>query len=85
MAPHSILYSGPPAVVSDIVANQLIIACAIGRFFSLRGIGLPGVTQEIFEILGRAALPLGNLALSDALKPEVIRGHTRPVAISSIV
>ncbi len=65
--------------------NPLIIGCAIGWFLSLSGIGLPGVMENIFEILGRAALPFGLLAVGAALKPGKIRGHAAPVAISSVV
>jgi hypothetical protein len=69
----------------EVVGNPLIIGCAVGWFLSLSGIGLPGITKDILEIVGRAALPFGLLAVGAALKPEVIRGHIRPIAISSIV
>ncbi|MCP4690682.1 MAG: AEC family transporter, partial [Desulfobacterales bacterium] len=69
----------------EVVGNPLIVGCAIGWFLSLSGIGLPGVMEDIFEILGRAALPLGLLAVGAALKPGKIRGHAMPVAISSLV
>ena len=35
--------------------------------------------------MGRAALPLGLLAVGAALKPEAVRGHLKPIAISSLV
>jgi len=71
--------------IREVVGNPLIIACALGWFLSLSGFGLPGITADILEIIGRAALPFGLLAVGAALKPEVIRGHVRPIAISSIV
>ena len=48
--------------------NPLIIACSIGWFLSLSGIGLPGMTEDILEIIGQAALPFGLLAVGAALK-----------------
>lgn len=71
--------------VRGIVANPLIIACAIGWILSLSDIGLPGVTENILEILGRAALPFGLLAVGAALKPEMVRGHVAAVSVASIV
>lgn len=71
--------------VREVVGNPLIIGCVLGWFLSLSGIGLPGIAEDTLEIVGRAALPIGLLAVGAALKPEVIRGHIRPVSISSMV
>ena len=71
--------------IREVAGNPLIIGCAIGWILSLSGIGLPGITEDILEIIGRAALPFGLLAVGAALKPEMIRGHMKPIAISSIV
>jgi len=78
-------FKGLASFVREVVGNPLIIGCAIGWFLSLSGFGLPGVTEDILEIIGRAALPFGLLAVGAALKPEVIRGHLKPIAISSAV
>ena len=69
----------------NVIGNPLIISCAIGWALSQSGIGLPGITGNILEIVGRAALPLGLLAVGAALKPEAVRGHLKPIAISSLV
>jgi predicted permease len=76
---------GLAAFMREIVANPLIIACAIGWFLSLSGFGLPGVTEDVLDILGRAALPLGLLAVGGALKPGLVRGHVKSIVISSTV
>ena len=78
-------FKGVTPFLGAIVSNPLIIGCAIGWFLSLSGIGLPGITENILEIIGRAALPFGLLAVGAALKPEAIRGHVSAIAISSIV
>lgn len=72
-------------VIRDVIGNPLIIACAIGWFLSLSGIGVPGITEDILEIIGRAALPFGLLAVGAALKPEALRGHIGPILVSSVV
>lgn len=69
----------------EAAGNPLIIGCAAGWFLSLSGIGLPSLAGDILEIIGRAALPFGLLAVGAALKPEAVRGHARPIFFSSIV
>ena len=71
--------------IREIFGNPLIIACTIGWFLSLSGIGLPYVFDDILEIVGRAALPFGLLAVGAALKPAGIREHMGPIVYSSMV
>lgn len=71
--------------LKEVVGNPLIIGCTIGWFLSLSSIGIPELVGDVLEIIGRAALPLGLLAVGAALKPEMIRGHVVPIAISSVV
>ncbi len=68
-----------------IIANPLIVACALGWLLALSGLGLPGVSADILEIIGRAALPLGLLAVGAALRPELLRGHLEPAAAASVI
>ncbi len=76
---------GAKAFISNVWGNPLIIACALGWLLNLTGFGLPGITEDILEIAGRAALPLGLLAVGGALRPESIHGHIEPIAVSSVV
>jgi predicted permease len=69
----------------EVGGNPLVLGCTIGWFLSLSGIGLPGITEDILEIVGRAALPLGLLAVGAALKPGAVPAHAGSIAISSIV
>ncbi len=78
-------FRGIVAFGREIFGNPLIIACAAGWFLSLSGLGLPGITEDIFEIVSRAALPFGLLAVGAALKPKLVRGHAGPLATSSFV
>jgi len=71
--------------IKQIFYNPLILGCIAGWTLSLSGIGLPGVSADIAEILGRAALPIGLLAVGAALKPELIHGHRLAILLSSFV
>ena len=71
-------------VVRGLIGNPLILACLAGIGLNLSGIGLPWGSAAILEILARAALPLGLLAVGAGLRVE---GLTRPgllVATSSL-
>lgn len=76
---------GMTPYIREVAANPLVLGCAVGWFLSLSGIGLPGITADILEIVGRAALPFGLLAVGAALKPEAVRGHAGSIAVSSLV
>ncbi|NNJ90749.1 MAG: AEC family transporter, partial [Gammaproteobacteria bacterium] len=47
--------------------------------------GLPGFSEKIFEIIGRAALPLGLLAVGAALRLDMIKGHSGAIVKASLV
>jgi len=76
--------SGMKAISREIFTNPLIIGCLVGTALSLSSVGLPGVAEDILEIVGRAALPFGLLAVGAALKPEKIRGHLKAVFVASV-
>lgn len=78
-------FKGLVPFVRAIIANPLIISCAVGWFLSLSDIGMPVIIGDILEIVGRAALPFGLLAVGAALKPEMVRGHVKAISISSLV
>ena len=78
-------FEGAASFVREIVGNPLILACALGWLLSISGVGLTGIAEDILEIIGRAALPFGLLAVGAALKPESIRGHVGPIAVSSVL
>jgi hypothetical protein len=75
--------SSGKAFVKQILLNPLILACVVGWFLSLSGIGLPGVSADVLEILGRAALPIGLMAVGAALKPRLIKGHFKDIISAS--
>lgn len=60
-------------VVRGLIANPLILACLTGIGLNLSGIGLPWGSAAVLEILARAALPLGLLAVGAGLRLDGLR------------
>jgi predicted permease len=54
-------------VIGPVVRNPLILACVAGFLMNVSGLGLPPVIGPVLEVLGRAALPLGLLAVGAGL------------------
>ena len=67
-------------VPGQIARNPLIAACALGIVLNLTGLGLPPVIGPLLEILGRAALPLGLLAVGANLDFAAALAGGRAVA-----
>ncbi len=62
-------------VLRGLLTNPLILGCLIGIGLNVSSIGLPWGSAAVLEILARAALPLGLLAVGAGLRLE---GLTRP-------
>jgi malonate transporter len=73
------------SVARHVAFNPLILACAAGIALNLSGIGLPGWSDPLLEILARPALPLGLLAIGAGLSFAGFRLVVWPVLCSSIV
>ncbi len=52
-----------------LIKNPLILACAAGIALNVSGIGLPGPLDPTLDILGKAALTIGLIAIGAGLKP----------------
>ncbi len=64
--------------VRELVGNPLILSTAAGLAFSLIGLSLPGVLDQTLELLARASLPLGLIAVGAGLRLDALdhaRGH----------
>jgi malonate transporter and related proteins len=62
----------------EIVGNPLILATAGGVAFSLAGFALPDLVDDTLELLARASLPLGLIAVGAGLRFDALnhaRGH----------
>lgn len=67
-----------------IVRNPLVLACAIGIAINLSTWKLPGMVTGVLDILGRAALPMGLLAVGAGLNLKALRRSGIPVALSCV-
>lgn len=77
--------SGVKSTLLAVVKNPLILACLLGILLNLTGIGLPGWSQPVMEILARAALPLGLLAVGVALNLRALRTAGGPLIYSTLL
>jgi hypothetical protein len=68
----------------ELIKNPLILACVVGMALSLLKLPLPGVLLDLLTILGKAALPLGLLAVGAGLRFHGIGASTLPVALASL-
>lgn len=79
---------GPANVTQSLAAlarNPLILACIGGITLNITGIGLPGWSEDAVALLGRAALPLGLVAVGVALRPHALVRLDRGVWVASLV
>lgn len=76
--------AGGMAVVLGILRNPLVLACAAGIALNLTGIGLPAPADGVLEILGRAALPMGLLAVGAGLNLRGLRQASGAMALSCV-
>ena len=76
---------GPVWIVQQLIRNPLIIACLLGIGLNLSGIGLPLGSDRVVEILARAALPLGLLAVGAGLDLKALHGAKRDVVLVSVI
>ena len=70
-------------MIKPIVTNPLIIACAIGAALNFSGLGLPFLMDELLNLLGRAALPVGLLVVGAGLDLALLRFSVIPVLTAS--
>lgn len=62
--------------LKEVLGNPMILATAGGIAFSLAGLELPALLDHIIELLARASLPLGLIAVGAGLRLTGL-GHAR--------
>lgn len=67
----------------ELARNPLILACIVGFLLHGFDVRLPSVVQELLVIMGKAALPLGLLAVGAGLRFGGIGSRLRPVVVAS--
>jgi predicted permease len=71
--------------IMPIVTNPLILACGVGLVLNATGLRLPPLIGPTLEILARASLPVGLLAVGAGLQFQALRASGSAVAIASIL
>ncbi|MES9898772.1 MAG: AEC family transporter [Sedimenticola sp.] len=83
------LYGGKSAnfgnVGRKIITNPLIIACLIGAFLNLTGIGLSSTLYATLDLLGGGALGLGLLAVGAGLQFRKVLDHRFLVIFGTLI
>ncbi len=85
---HAGVEGAPPSwgkALGPIARNPLIIACTLGALLNVSELGLPPLVEPFLEILGRAALPVGLLAVGAGLDLAALRSSGRLVGLTSCV
>lgn len=63
------------AIARAVLTNPVVLACILGLALHHGQVVIPRPVDNLLDILGRAALPLGLLAVGAALQPKVLRHH----------
>lgn len=69
--------------VVPVLTNPLILACLAGLALNATGVRLPPLVGPTLEILARASLPIGLLAVGAGIEPEAVRAAGATVATAS--
>lgn len=71
--------------IGPVLTNPLILACGIGLLLNASGLGLPPLIGPTLEILARASLPVGLLAVGAGLQFQALRATGTTVAVASVL
>jgi hypothetical protein len=69
----------------EILRNPLILACIIGFFINMSPIPKPTELFQVFDLLGRAALPVGLLAVGASLQITSLHTNISGLVVSSFL
>ena len=64
---------GVGTMAVEVAKNPLVLACVLGGALNASGLGLPPLVEPFLDILARAALPLGLLAVGAGLDLHAAR------------
>jgi malonate transporter len=72
-------------VAGKLARNPFIIACALGAFLNISGLGLAPLLYNIADIIGSGALGLGLLAVGAGIHLSGIREHRGLVVFGALL
>lgn len=74
---------GVARLLGTLAGNPLILACLFGIVLNVSGLGLPLGTGAVLDILARAALPLGLLAVGTGLHLHTALNRPRELLLTT--
>ena len=75
----------PKRLLIDLIRNPLIIACVIGVGLNASGLKLPLAIDGILALGGKAAFPVGLMAVGAAYRADNLMLHWHPLLVTSTV
>jgi predicted permease len=85
LAVHSGKGFAPKRLLGDLLRNPLIISCVIGVGLNAFGLKLPAALDGILALSGKAAFPVGLMAVGAAYRAGELMQHWQPLLVSSSV
>jgi malonate transporter and related proteins len=85
LAVHSGKGFMPKRLLGDLLRNPLIISCVIGVGLNALGIRLPSAVDGVLALGGKAAFPVGLMAVGAAYQAGNLMLHWRSLVVSSTV
>lgn len=70
---------------SDLAQNPLILGCLIGVGVNASGLVIPKAVDGVLALAGKAAFPLGLMAVGAAYRAGGLKLHWRPLVVSSVI
>jgi malonate transporter and related proteins len=77
--------TGFAMLVRQLARNPLIIACAAGIVVQIVGLPIPKVAATTVDMVGKAALPLGLLAVGASLDLGHARARPEPIVVATVL
>jgi predicted permease len=75
----------PKRLLIDLLRNPLIIGCVVGVGLNASGLKLPLAIDGVLALGGKAAFPLGLMAVGAAYRAENLMLHWQPLLVTSTV
>lgn len=83
LAVHSGAGFAPKRLLGDLLRNPLIIACVIGVGLNGFGLRLPAALDGVLALAGKAAFPVGLMAVGAAYRAGKLLQYWQPLLVSS--
>ncbi|MCM0081531.1 AEC family transporter [Geomonas sp. Red32] len=72
-------------IVGDLARNPLILGCVIGVGVNVLGLKIPKAIDGVLMLGGKAAFPIGLMAVGAAYRAGYMRAHWQSLVVSSTI